>query len=400
MQKHISGSFKGIQMPVGLIKYSLLILVIWSLLGSYKMMYKTYDSLTPLIFIDFVLPQHDFEVDDNTFKEEYTAFMRQKTLSGPMALFYQVVPYYTLQPSMFYDATNELTGYFQMPTPEEILSLDTEPLYIPKEPLLKFQEVSLNKLNEPTYLIKNFVMGGQEIQVGKKLLALWDFKKLAKKSLRLDETAKGPKVLIFHTHNREVYQDEKRGDKGVMGVGERLEEILEKQYGIETMQVTDSFYMDENNDSVTGAYERMEPVINGILKQYPSIQMCIDIHRDGVKGTNKFLTTINGKDTAKMMFVNGLCLREDGEGNFVPMQDLKNPYVEDNLAFSLQAQIQAFKYYPGFMRKIYLRAYRFSTHMKPLSLLVEVGNQNNTSKEARNAAEPLAHIIAKVLEKD
>lgn len=400
MQKYALNPFKSIQIPTGIIKYGLLIFVIGSLIGTYTTMYKTYDSLTPLVLIDLVLPQNTFEVNCNTFKEEYSAFMSPQTRNRPMALLYQAIPYYKLQSNLFYEANNELTGYFQIPASEEFISLETESLYVPKSPLLKQQEVSLNKLNDPTYLMKNFIMGGAEIKVDNALLARWDFKELAQKPLRLNETVKGPKVLIFHTHNREVYSDEKRGDKGVVGVGEKLEEVLENQYGIETLHVKDGFYIDEHNDSVTGAYERMEPVISNILKQYPSIQMCIDIHRDGINSSAKFLTTINEKSTAKIMLVNGLCLREDGEGNIVPMQDLKNEYVEDNLAFALQTQLQAFKYYPGFMRKMYFRAYRFSTHMKPLSLLVEVGNQNNTSEEAANAAEPLADIIAKVLEKD
>ena len=64
-----------------------------------------------------------------------------------------------------------------------------------------------------------------------------------------------------------------------------------------------------------------------------------------------------------------------------------NPYLEDNLAFSLQMEIAAATYYPGFARHIFLRAYRYNMHFKPKTLLVEAGAQTNTVEEMRNAME-------------
>jgi stage II sporulation protein P len=74
-----------------------------------------------------------------------------------------------------------------------------------------------------------------------------------------------------------------------------------------------------------------------------------------------------------------------------------NPYLEDNLAFSFQMQLAAAEYYPDFTRKIYLKGYRYNMHYCPKSLLVEVGAQNNTLEEAKNAMEPLADVLSKVL---
>ena len=51
--------------------------------------------------------------------------------------------------------------------------------------------------------------------------------------------------------------------------------------------------------------------------------------------------------------------------------------------------------YPGFSRKIYLNAYRFSLHMLPRSTLIEVGAQTNTKAEIWNAMEPLAKSTRK-----
>ena len=53
--------------------------------------------------------------------------------------------------------------------------------------------------------------------------------------------------------------------------------------------------------------------------------------------------------------------------------------------------------YPGFTRKIYLKGLRYNMHLRPRSALIEVGAQNNTYAEARNAMEPLAGILDQLL---
>ena len=96
------------------------------------------------------------------------------------------------------------------------------------------------------------------------------------------------------------------------------------------------------------------------------------------------------------MFFNGLCrLNENGSLNDI--SSLPNPYLKDNLAFSFNMQVTANKLYPEFTRKIYLNAYRYSLNMKPKSLLVEVGAQTNTKQEAKNAMEPLADVLSRVI---
>ena len=105
------------------------------------------------------------------------------------------------------------------------------------------------------------------------------------------------------------------------------------------------------------------------------------------------MTEVNGKQTAKLMFFNGLS-KTTAQGN---LAYLPNSYIEDNLAFSFQMQLAAEEYYPGLMRKIYLKGYRYNLHLKPKSILIEVGAQTNTLQEAKNAMEPLADILGKVL---
>ena len=124
-------------------------------------------------------------------------------------------------------------------------------------------------------------------------------------------------------------------------------------------------------------------------KAYPVV---IDLHRDGLDG-EKLVTQIDGKQVAKIMFFNGLS-RTARNGN---VDYLPNPYIEENLAFSFQLQIKAQEYYPGFTRHIYLQSLRYNLHLKPRALLIEAGSQLNTVEEEKNAMEPLADILDRVL---
>ena len=93
------------------------------------------------------------------------------------------------------------------------------------------------------------------------------------------------------------------------------------------------------------------------------------------------------------MFFNGLCRSANNDTNGY----LQNPYLTDNLAFSLQMQVKAAEKYPDFTRRIYLRDYRYNMHMCPRSLLVECGAQTNTVAEVQNAMEPLADLLFRLL---
>lgn len=224
-------------------------------------------------------------------------------------------------------------------------------------------------------------------------------KEFLAKDLSIDQSKLGPKVLIFHTHSSEGFIDSdmsKDMNEGIWGAGERLKQILESQYGIKVLHDTGQYDKVDGKGKILGAYERMEPNIQKILADNPTIEVVIDMHRDGLPENVHLVTEIDGKPCAKIMFFNGLCrLNKNGEAQQIA--GLTNPNLEDNLAFSLQMQAAANHLYPDFTRRIYLNAYRYSLHMKPKSLLIEVGSQMNTKAEVHNAMEPLAKILAQVL---
>jgi len=217
--------------------------------------------------------------------------------------------------------------------------------------------------------------------------------------LTIDTTVEGPTVLIFHTHSTEMFTDSDPLDSmtGIMGVGRYLAQVLSERHGLEVLHHTGRFDIVDGTPRIRGSYERMEPAIRRILQENPSIQVVIDLHRDGVGAHSPAFTRyVDDKPTAQLMFFNGLS-RQNINGQAVNIERLPNPYQRENLNFSFRMQLAANQMYPGLARRIYLRAYRYSLHMMPLSTLVEVGNQHNTLREAKNAMYPLADIIASVL---
>ena len=179
----------------------------------------------------------------------------------------------------------------------------------------------------------------------------------------------------------------------ILGMGAYLSELLNDTYGIPTIHHEGVYDLVDGKLDRSMAYELAEPEIQKILSENPSIEVVIDLHRDGVGEGTHLVTEVNGKPTAQIMFFNGLS-RTRANGN---ISYLANPYIEDNLAFSLQMQIAAVNKYPGFTRHIYLRGYRYNMHVKPKTLLIEAGAQTNTVEEMRNAMEALADTLHTVL---
>ena len=268
------------------------------------------------------------------------------------------------------------------------ISAGGRPLGITAEQLAKMQDFSYLKSNY--YIIDSrTTLFPEDIDV-EQALGL---------DLTIEKTTKEPKILIFHTHSHEGFADSdmsKGLSEGIWGVGEELKRILEEEYGIGVIHDDGQYDMVNGKGQTTGAYERMEPAIREILAAYPSIEVCIDLHRDGVAEGTRLITEIDGKTCAQVMFFNGLC-RLNKDGTAQAISGLENPYLSENLAFSLQMKTTADGLYPSFSRKIYLNAYRFSLHMLPRSTLIEVGAQTNTKEEALNAMEPLAEVLADVL---
>ena len=218
-----------------------------------------------------------------------------------------------------------------------------------------------------------------------------DGERFMETDLTADVASEEPKVLIFHTHGHEGYIGKEQ--YGVLDVGEHLAQILREKYGIAVIHHTALY----DNEGTNGAYTRMAAGVEKILEEYPSIEVMIDLHRDGVDDDIHLMKNVNGQDTAQVMLVNGVCQQLNDQGELVPIDYLYNPYLEENLALSFRLKMASDVLYPGYMRHLYLARWQYSTYMRPLSMLLEVGAQTNTIEEAMAAAEPFAEVLYTVL---
>ena len=245
----------------------------------------------------------------------------------------------------------------------------------------------MEQLADYDFLMKHFYSVHTSTTAGRDLM---DAKTLLGRDMSMKGDDSKPQILIYHTHSQEAFADSGPGQT-VVGVGDYLTKLLEdKGYNV----YHDKSVYDLKNGQLdrSKAYNYALDGITNILQQNPSIEVVLDIHRDGVGEDLRLVTQVDGKDTAQIMFFNGLSQTPEG-----PIEYLQNPNREDNLAFSLQMQLDAAAYYPGFTRKIYLKGLRYNEHLRPKSSLIEVGAQTNTYQEALNAMEPLSELLHMVL---
>ena len=245
-----------------------------------------------------------------------------------------------------------------------------------------------NYLYNTFYTVDSTTMLSDELLNGEKFLA---------KDLTIDKNPKVPQILILHTHSQEFFADSDVNDitTGIVGVGDYLTELLTKKgYNvIHDRSIYDYVdgILDRNN-----AYTLASEGAKKIIEDNPTIEIVIDLHRDGIGDESKHITTdVAGQTVAPVMFFNGISYTNK-LGN---IEYLYNPYIEDNLATSFQLKIKAEEYYPNVFRKIYIKGYRYVLHLKPRSMLIEAGFQTNTKQEVCNSMDILADIFDRVFAK-
>lgn len=250
---------------------------------------------------------------------------------------------------------------------------------------------TLEKMKDVSYLVRTFYVVDASTRISE---PLFDGEKLLSKDMTIHQDNEKPQILIYHTHAQEAFADSRKGnvEDTVVGVGAYLTKILEEDYGYNVIHDNTPYDIVNGSLNRNIAYSQAEDGVSAILKKNPSIEVIIDLHRNS--GDAKYIT-IDGKKTAQVMLFNGLSRDQNG-----PLTGLDNPNLQDNLAFSLQLQLESVTQYPGFFRKNYLKNYRYNLHLRPKALLMELGTSKNTVEEAMNAMPPFAKILDKVLKGD
>lgn len=250
---------------------------------------------------------------------------------------------------------------------------------------------AMAQLEDYDYLMKNFYSVHPSTTAPRDLMKADE---LVKMDLRLEKDPSVPQILIYHTHSQETYADygPENADASVVGIGNTLTRLLQEK-GWNVIHDTSTYDIQGGTLDRSRAYNYALEGISRILQENPSIQVVLDLHRDGVKEGLHLVSETEGRPTANIMFFQGMSRTPEGVIEYLP-----NPYLKENLAFTLQMQLDAAQNYPGFTRKIYMKGLRYNLHLRPCSALVEVGAQTNSGEEAHNAMGPLSELLDRVLQ--
>lgn len=199
-----------------------------------------------------------------------------------------------------------------------------------------------------------------------------------------------PVVLILHTHTSESYVPDSgkahvyNGQGDIVQVGRLLAQTLKDKYGVPTI------YTDRIHDQYPWheAYIRSQQTVLEYLRQYPSIKVIIDVHRDGTPGL-EHTTVIDGRKSARVMLVVG-----------TDRMGLSHPNWQKNNAFAEGLKAQMDSLYPGLSLGIIKADARYNQHLCEKSVIAEVGGESCTLAEAETAALELARVIAGAVKND
>ncbi|MGN1415706.1 MAG: stage II sporulation protein P [Oscillospiraceae bacterium] len=221
---------------------------------------------------------------------------------------------------------------------------------------------------------------------------------LAEQPPAFEITADGePEVLIMHTHTTECYEPFEReycdlnrssrvldSEQNMTAVGNEIAYQL-YQSGIGVIHDTTVHdYPDYN-----GSYDRSRETVMNILRQYPSIKVVLDIHRDAIEKDGDRIapvTEINGKKAAQVMII---CGCDDGT--------MDMPNYTDNFKFACALQSRLESDYPTLTRPVLFDYRHYNQDLTSGSLLIEVGGHANTLEQAKYSGQLIGKSLAELL---
>ncbi len=218
-----------------------------------------------------------------------------------------------------------------------------------------------------------------------------------KASIKFENTT-APQVLIYHTHATESFEEydskyyDIRGNwrstdnnKNMIAVGDALEKAL-KAKGIGVIHD----YTHHDYPSYNGSYSRSAETVKKYLKEYPTIKVALDLHRDGIERENheivKSKAEINGEKASQVMVV---CACDENH------QVL--PYWEENFRFGMDITTALESRYKGLTRPLYLCNARYNMDLSQGLLILEFGTNANTVEEAKITANAVGEVLGDLL---
>lgn len=193
---------------------------------------------------------------------------------------------------------------------------------------------------------------------------------------------KTPRIYIYNTHENEEYDSNMLNAYSLTYTVKTASFIFRdylKDYGIPSFveQESISKYLSNNNLMYKDSYTASRYYINERIKEYPSIEYFIDIHRDSAL-KDKTSIEIDGITYAKVMFVVGL------------------DYVgyESNLQLAENLSLRLGEISRGISKKTGPKVNGiYNQDLSNKSLLIEVGGIDNNIEEVNNTLKVLSKVI-------
>ncbi|MGI6168737.1 MAG: stage II sporulation protein P [Christensenellales bacterium] len=210
-----------------------------------------------------------------------------------------------------------------------------------------------------------------------------------------------PTILIYHTHTTEAYTKttenyqettaQRSEDNGhnIVSIGADLARYLTAQYGFSVLHDTTN----HEPPRLGTAYERSLTTMEKYRDEHSSMKVYIDLHRDAYIADSSAPQTveIDGKQVATVLFVVGT-----GEGhNGTPFSIV--PDWEANFKLANQVTEKLNEKHPNLAKAVRVSKGRYNQHISNMCMLIEIGNNANTTQEARNAIPYVAEALDAVL---
>jgi len=200
-----------------------------------------------------------------------------------------------------------------------------------------------------------------------------------------------PRVLIYHTHTHEAYQQVaddpyeetevfRTADPAhsIVRVGEALAELL-TQYGFTVVHDR----TDHEPPKLSTAYARSLATVESYEQPF---DLYIDLHRDAYNQSMDDCAYFGGQELAQLMVLIG------NGGDY----EVK-PDFEANLSFARRLTDCLNQKAPGVCRDVMVKNGRYNQHVGAPAVLIEVGHNENTLQQALSSMPLLADALKETL---
>ncbi len=202
--------------------------------------------------------------------------------------------------------------------------------------------------------------------------------------------SKKNRVYIYNSHQGETYSmkylEVYNIVPDVLMASNMLKDKLDS-IGINTVVEESDIlaYMKENNLNHSGSYIASKHFLTKAIKEYPNIELFIDLHRDAATH-NATYAKIDGKDCAKVLFVIGL----------------ENPNYQANLSVVTEINNILLDKYPQLTRGIMKKEGAgvdgvYNQDLNSNVILIEIGGNENNIEEVNNTLDIVASVIGEYL---